>query len=547
MPQRVPVNEEPTLRRSSRLLQKTQITAQEEDTSKNPKTQTRSNRAPFSESPSSSTRKVSLKNTLEHHPQEFPQKLGSSLRRSTRFSEKRNTQKKSEQEIKCNGSIQCTSIKFPTKKGFEVELEKRVTRNSSRGKRGKNAEQLGIANCNESFERGSTEFSGKRGSSSEPNAQSGVKLSKQCRVKLQKKMKKNTDKPGQRNGSSKVNLDKGVLSNEGRIHLGVNLSEEFTRKLRKRTTHGAGTSSTDIEGGAEREGADIHRGNNKHIGVKRKINQVEEGHGTVHGWTADQEMALQRAYLGTKPTPHFWKKVARLVPGKSAQDCFDKVHSDHLTPPQLQPRTRARTNSLSSLSFSLSASDLLNSPVLNIKKKQKTHLSHKAVRQLLQKSYQFDQDYEADLFSVLEPTLNPPVVLSTPEQKKKNPELLLKKCQQRSSSSSAHKKQVSRFSRVGLVSPPVLKQVKNKVLHDKYIDQLRSREAKRKAASARATKCSKKEDRKVGYNTEKIDAIKAAKNALVFDARDAINQFQHLQANALTSSFSDEDEDEDRG
>lgn len=231
------------------------------------------------------------------------------------------------------------------------------------------------------------------------------------------------------------------------------------------------------------------------------------------------------------------------MPGKSAQDCFDKVHSDHLTPPQLQPRTRAKTNSLSSLSFSLSASDLLNSPVLNIKKKQKTHLSHKAIRQLLQKSYQVDQDYEADLFSVLEPTPNPPVVLSTPERNKENPELLLKKCQQRSS--SVHKKQVSRFSRAGLVSPPVLKQVKNKVLHDKYIDQLRSREAKRKAASARATKCSKKEDRKVGHSTEKLDAIKAAKNALVFDARDAINQFQHLQANALTNGFSDEDEDED--
>lgn len=313
MPQRILINEEPTLRRSSRLLQKTQITAQEENTSKNPMPQTRSNRAPFSESPSSSTRKVSLKNTLEHHPQELPQKLGNSLRRSTRFSEKRNTQKKSEREGKCNGSIQCTSIEFSTKKGFELEPGKRVTRNSSRGKRGKNAEKVSTVNCNGSFERGLTQFSDKRSSSSEPKAQSGVKLSKQCRVKLEKKMKKNTDKPGQRNGSSKVNLDKGVLSNEERSQLGVNLSEEFTHKLRKITTHGAGTSSPDIEGGGEREGADTHRGNNKHIGVKRKRNQVEEGHGTVHGWTVDQEMALQRAYLATKPTPHFWKKVARLV------------------------------------------------------------------------------------------------------------------------------------------------------------------------------------------------------------------------------------------
>lgn len=51
----------------------------------------------------------------------------------------------------------------------------------------------------------------------------------------------------------------------------------------------------------------------KNIGVKRTRNQFENTMGITQGWSKDQELALERAYLEAKPTPHFWKKVSRLV------------------------------------------------------------------------------------------------------------------------------------------------------------------------------------------------------------------------------------------
>jgi len=46
----------------------------------------------------------------------------------------------------------------------------------------------------------------------------------------------------------------------------------------------------------------------------RKRKRTDEANKrAVHEWTKEQEMVLQRAYFTTKPTPHFWKKVSRLV------------------------------------------------------------------------------------------------------------------------------------------------------------------------------------------------------------------------------------------
>lgn len=240
------------------------------------------------------------------------------------------------------------------------------------------------------------------------------------------------------------------------------------------------------------------------------------------------------------------------VPGKSAQDCFDKIHSDHITPPQSLPRSRVkRTNSSPLECFSLSASKLLNPCGLNVKRlscnKQKSHLGQRTVRELLQKQNRMDQDYEADLFSVLEPNMNPStldsqlnVVFSTPEhlQEKQGS---LQKCHERS---SGNKRPLSRFSSscgMDLVSPPVLKQVKNRALHEKYIDQLHFREAKRKAASARTGKSIMGKENRGKINVQKMDVVRAAKNALVSDVRDAIIQLQHLQANGLGNSDFDDD------
>lgn len=44
---------------------------------------------------------------------------------------------------------------------------------------------------------------------------------------------------------------------------------------------------------------------------KRKRDEVSNGRSL--GWTNEQELALQSAYFIAKPTPHFWKKVSKLV------------------------------------------------------------------------------------------------------------------------------------------------------------------------------------------------------------------------------------------
>ncbi|KAF8020138.1 hypothetical protein BT93_G0747 [Corymbia citriodora subsp. variegata] len=287
--------------------------------------------------------------------------------------------------------------------------------------------------------------------------------------------------------------------------------------------------------------------------------QGDEGYENCQGWTKEQEAALQRAYFSAKPTPHFWKKVSRFVPGKSAQECFDKIHSDHLTPTQSRLRSRANRRNESYIERSpLSASKILKSPKPLIKRlssKKKSLLAHKTVRQLLQKQNHSDQTCEADFFSVLEPNVDPSTkelttVLVTPDNLQKMQGSRLK-CRERSS--SGNKKPVSRFcssSRIPLISPPVLKQVKNRALHEKYLDQLHIREAKRN--SALEVKVTSGEANKMEVDAKKMGAVKAAKHALLSDVNDAINQLRHLQGNAATDSDDDildrgddDDEEED--
>ncbi|XVF61456.1 hypothetical protein PTKIN_Ptkin08bG0130700 [Pterospermum kingtungense] len=300
------------------------------------------------------------------------------------------------------------------------------------------------------------------------------------------------------------------------------------------------------------------------IKKKRKRRPDERGDTVSHGWTQEQELALQRAYFSAKPTPNFWKKVSKLVPGKSAQDCFDKIHSDHLTPTQPQPRSRAKRTNLSPIGhFSLSASKLLKPTSPQNKKsscsKQKSRLAQiKTVRHLLRKHYNVDQGDEADMFSILEPNTSPSmhalpkVMLSTPKNLSEKQRFLWK-CHERSSESSGPNKSKSKLgnpSTGALTSPPVLKQIKNRALHEKYIDQLHSREAKRKAESARAKKEVLGKENMESIQAQKIDKVRAAKTALASDARNVINQLQHLQTSSVDNSLDldndeyDDDEDE---
>ncbi|KAI3976448.1 hypothetical protein MKX01_008306 [Papaver californicum] len=270
----------------------------------------------------------------------------------------------------------------------------------------------------------------------------------------------------------------------------------------------------------------------------------------VHGWTKDQDAALERAYFAAKPSPNFWKKVSRMVPGKTAQDCFDKIHSDLVTPPQVQPRSRAKKAISSPLShFSLSGSKLLE-PTLNVRwpkgNKQRKLRAQKTLRHLVQKRSTADQGYEADLFSVLEPIMNAPTqvflqteLLSTPESKS-NKKGCIQECNE---NSSVRKKPLSRFRNsceTALVSPPVLKQVKNRALHEKYIDRLHCRDARRTAGP---TKCNVAREDKKENTVKKMDDIAVARNALVFEANNMISKFKEAQANIVSDNDDSQDGD----
>lgn len=384
----------------------------------------------------------------------------------------------------------------------------------------------------------------------------GTNSSKQCLYKVEKRVTRSASYSTQRMDIKKCGdckgekpiknvsfecLDKWVSSHSGNDETEKVSSEQCIRRPVNGQKRKNGLS-------ARKRIAD--EGEKKRIGMRRKRDEAKEEHRIVQGWTREQELALERAYLVAKPTPRFWKKVSKMVPGKSAQDCFDKIHSDHLTPRQPQPRTREKSTNLSS--FSLSASKLLTSPEPKHKKlrntKQKNFLSHKAVRGLLQRQCKRDQDDEADLFTVLEPTLDPSIrvipdgtLFSTPECYKRIPGFP-KRCLERSS--SAQRKHLPHLSASGgasLTSPPVLKQVKNKALHEKYIDQLHTREVKRKAASLLAAKCIQGKNNAKPNDVQSSEVIKAAKNALIVDAREAIGQFQHLR----NSMENDDDDDDD--
>jgi len=80
-------------------------------------------------------------------------------------------------------------------------------------------------------------------------------------------------------------------------------------------------------------------------------------------------------------------------------------------------------------------------------------------------------------------------------------------------------------------------------LHEKFIDQLHTRDARRKnvASSSAAARVSKNE------GGMKTGVVKAAKTALISEAKEFISHFQHMRANThgKTDTNDDEEEEED--
>lgn len=311
---------------------------------------------------------------------------------------------------------------------------------------------------------------------------------------------------------------------------------------------GDATPLRHISGRGERTKQDAATRDTKLAGVKRKRKQVGL-QGTEKGWTKEQEVALNKAYFTAKPSPHFWKNVAKLVPGKSSQECFDKVHSDNQTPVCTKLSVRAKKqNSPSDLL--VSGNELFKVAEKKSKrtcKKFKSQVARKTVRHLLQKYSHVNQDNEADLFSVLEPAVNPSSEAFQLNASQLTPQHLMKSPESSSKSrgrSSSGKKCLSRFSyksQSPLTSPPVLKKVKNMVLHEKYIDQLHIREHKRKLAFSRYMKLAQNQKAGKENSVYMKDIVGAAKDALVSDAKDAINNFRQSQANIM-EAFSDSEE-----
>ncbi|KAD5960913.1 hypothetical protein R6Q59_013936 [Mikania micrantha] len=446
---------------------------------------------------------------------------------SQKFDESCNPRRRSVNSKKLNSRVNECNAKQLTRSSDRRngKLEKRVTRSS----------------CCRDLDKTSHGCS-----SGEWILEEGVNISKQSRGKSLKNKLNHSKKSHDSNSNQCDTLaydDKGskpvLLTTENRV-LEENLSKKDGDNIKNQVD--VTTAVVVREGPMNMTDVDKKQ---KNIGVKRTRNQFENITGITQGWTKDQELALERAYLESKPTPHFWKKVSRMVPGKSAQECFDKIHGSHLTPPQPRMRCRARVSNPQNTSFS--ASKLLNTSSPTTKKpkyrKQKSHIIQRTVRHMLQNQYKAEQNSESDLFSLLEPTFSPSLnlnlMLTTPDRNQEADDAR-KRC-------STAGRSVSRFSGshgTTLVSPPVLKQVKNKALHEKYIDLLNCREANRKAASAKAGKANKSKVMKQESSAERKEMVKAAKNALVFGAKDAINEFQHQQAKALNDFFDCESGDD---
>ncbi|QCD90758.1 hypothetical protein DEO72_LG4g1718 [Vigna unguiculata] len=374
------------------------------------------------------------------------------------------------------------------------------------------------------------------------------------RRRRRKKERNKGSRDGVNTQGNLVISDEGTGGGEKKGVIGKRVEVKTTRN---------GVVSDEGAGGGRKKG-----GNREIVGVKTEENRVvcDEGFGGERkkgrngdkrkrnddeirkGWTKEQDLALQSAYLTAKPSPHFWKNVSKLVPGKSQQECFDRIHIDHATPVQLQPRSRAKTLKSPIHEFSLSASKLLDPIDIKVRRsnvlKPKNIMTQKSVEKQLQRKLVGDLDGAGDIFSVLEPNidlstnvLQPSESLSTPKQLKEN-KGFLQSCTETSSSSG--NKVLSRFSgshNTNLVSPPVLKKVKNRVLHEKYVNQLRCRESKRRAASMKIIG--------EGRSIKRKDAVKAAKVALVSEARDAINKFRQSQVNVMDNGCSSDELNDD--
>ncbi|KAM0823538.1 hypothetical protein ACQ4PT_070806 [Festuca glaucescens] len=269
-------------------------------------------------------------------------------------------------------------------------------------------------------------------------------------------------------------------------------------------------------------------------------------------WTEEQDLTLRQAYFTARPSPHFWKRVSKMVPGKSAEECFNRVHADLSTPTPMAPRARTSKSQFSPLGhFTLSDPkfpNLLEPLVARRTAKQKSLAAQKTVRHLLKKHSLIDQAQEADHFSIFE-TSPSALQLNIPlEDSPGTPENYLNSfpLNKYNVSSSARKRPLSRLkTKQAEPSPEVLKPLKNVVLHEKYINQLSRREGAKKPRKKAAGTIATDPENERPLLEQQAGVVKAAKNALMSEATDFICQFKKLQANSLAHILENCEDDVD--
>nr|CAB3461355.1 unnamed protein product [Digitaria exilis] len=245
-----------------------------------------------------------------------------------------------------------------------------------------------------------------------------------------------------------------------------------------------------------------------------------------YDWTEEQDMALRKAYFNAQPSPHFWKRVSKLVPGRSAEDCFNRIHADLSTPTPVAPHLLEVTAGRQRTA------------------KQKSLAAQRTVRHLLQKHCLIDQAQEADHFSLFETSPSALQLNISFEDSPGTPESYLNSGSLgKSGSLSARKKQFSKLrAERAEPSPAVLEPIKNVILHEKYVDQLSRWEVTKKPR--KRTPGSKAVDSGKTLSRQQAGGLKAAKTALISEATDFINLFKKLQANSLALIVENNEDDD---
>lgn len=97
-----------------------------------------------------------------------------------------------------------------------------------------------------------------------------------------------------------------------KVEMGMNKHEELRAKVDREVSKGNCLNSTTaaIQMEEGKKGRKLQSGD---IGAIEKRSEPALKGCNLQGWTKDQEAALHRSYFTSKPSPHFWKKVSKMV------------------------------------------------------------------------------------------------------------------------------------------------------------------------------------------------------------------------------------------